>query len=106
MLWPYRGNDEASSVSGVPLWDLELVTGGNTSQQAIAAAIERLQRELARLSGTEGLLLGGAQVGSLALSQDKSQNFALVVDSALADLKGSYESDVVGVIIKLNGIDP
>jgi hypothetical protein len=101
----YRNTDEGASVSGTPLWDLELVTGGNTSADAVARAIERLQRELARLAGTEGLLLGGAQVGSLALSQDKSQNFALVVDSALADLKGAYEIDVVGTLIALNGID-
>lgn len=100
----YRDEGENATPSGTPLWDLELLTGGSTSANAIAAAIERLQRELARLAGTEGLLLGGDKVGSLALSRDKSQNFALVVDSALNELSETFDQDVIGALMGLNGI--
>lgn len=101
----YRDEGETRSPSSVPLWDLELLTGGNTSAVAVAAAIERLQREMARIAGTEGLLLGGDKVGSLALSKDKTANFALIVDSALKELTESFQKDVVETLMALNGID-
>ncbi len=100
----YRDQGETRSPSGTPLWDVELMTGGSTSVQAVAAAIERLQREIARLFGTEGILLGGANVGSLALSRDKSHQLAVVVDSALSELKEAYQRDVVETVCMLNGI--
>ena len=100
----WRGRGEDATPSSTPLWDLELLTGGTTGIAAVGNAIERLQRELARLAGTEGLLLGGDKVGSLALSRDKTQNFALVVDSALTELREVYDKDVIGTIMLLNGI--
>ena len=100
----YRGTDEAKTPSSTPLWDVELLTGGGTSVEAVAAAIERLGREIARLFGTEGILLGGANVGSMALSRDKSHQFAVVVDSALSELKEAYQRDIVETVCSLNGI--
>lgn len=100
----YRDEGENRTPSGTPLWDMELLTGGSTSLEAVANAIERLQRQLARLAGTEGLLLGGDKVGSLALSEDKSQNFAVVIDSALTELKETFDQDIIGTIMELNGI--
>lgn len=100
----YRDTGENKTPSGTPLWDVELMTGGSTGMEAVAAAIERLQREIARLFGTEGILLGGANVGSLALSRDKSHQLAVVVDSALSELKEAYQRDVVETVCILNGI--
>jgi len=101
----YRDQGETKAPSGVPLWDVELLTGsGSMSLQAIAAAVERLQREIARLFGTEGILLGGANVGSLALARDKSHQLAVVIDSALTELAQAYQTDLVETICTLNGI--
>ena len=100
----YRDEGEQRAPVGPPLWDVELMTGGSTSAEAVAKAIDRLQHELARLSGTEGLMIGGGTTGSLALSRDKSGQLALVVDSALAEVKEVYESDFVKPLMLLNGI--
>jgi hypothetical protein len=100
----YRATDEGKTPSATPLWDVELMTGGSTGMEAVAAAIERLQREIARLFGTEGILLGGSNVGSLALSRDKSHQLAVVVDSALSELKEAYQRDIVETVCTLNGI--
>lgn len=102
---PYFDLGEAQAPSGPPQWDLSIITGGATSFDQVAQAIERLQRQLARLAGTEGLLLGGDKVGSLALSEDKSQNFAVMVDSALIELAEVFDQDVIGTIMELNGIN-
>ena len=101
----YRGTGESKTPSSTPLWDVELLTGtGSTSLQSMAGAIERLQREIARLFGTEGILLGGANVGSLALARDKSHQLAVVIDSALSELAQVYQRDLVETICSLNGI--
>ncbi len=100
----YRDRGENESPSSQYLWDLELITGGNTSAEAIARSIERLQRELARLSGTEGILLGDNRVGSLALAENKSATFALVIDSALTDIQDAFQVDLVETLMILNGI--
>lgn len=101
---PYRSQDEAATPSAVPQWDLELLSGdASASEQTIAAAIERLNREIARILGVEGLLLGGDKVGSMALSKDKSDNLALQVDSTLGELAESFAKDLVRPLFSLNG---
>ena len=73
----YETKDQAERPSNVPLWDVELLTGSATSFAENAAAIERLNRELARILEVEQLLLGAGQ-GSYALSQDKTHQFYLL----------------------------
>lgn len=105
---PYRSTDEASTPSNVPQWDLQLLRGEGTGtvNEAVSGAISRLNLEMATVLGVEGLLLGSEKVGSLALSRDKSHNFALIVDSSLAELRASVSKDVVDVLMRLNGWDP
>ncbi len=66
-------------------------------------AIERINREIARILGVEHLLLGGDGKGSLALSRDKTQSFGLIVDSTLTELEFVMKNDVARVIVVLNG---
>ena len=102
----YRNLDEAASPSNVKQWDLELLKGDNAnSSEAVALAIERLNVEMARIMGVEGLLLGAGTNGSQALSRDKSHNFALIVDSTLDELAETMQKDFVEVIFDLNGWD-
>lgn len=100
----YQSKDAESSPSNVKQWDLELLKGDAPSLPEVAAAIERETRQLARILGTETLLLGDG-AGSFALSKDKSHNFALMVDSALVEIAESLETDFVEVIFELNGWD-
>ncbi len=101
----YQTIDEAERPSNVRQWDLELLRSGATSQEAVAAAIQRTNQEMARLLGVEGMLLGSNTLGSQALSSDKSKNFAMTVDSALLELSETFKKDFLGPLWLLNGWD-
>lgn len=104
---PYRSLDENASPSTVRKWDMDLLEGDGASQgqESILKAIERVNREIARVLGVEQLLLGEGDRGSFALSRDKSNNFALVVDSTLQELTAVFDRDYVGPLMRLNGWD-
>jgi phage gp29-like protein len=71
----------------------------------MAAAIERINREMARILGVEQLLLGSDSKGSFALSKDKTQSFGIIVDSCLKELRETFEKDFLGPLWTLNGWD-
>ena len=99
----YESADESQRASNAKQWDIELMKSGGSSHKELADAIERKVREIARCLGVEHLLLGDNGVGSFAMSQDKSHNFALIVDTSIKDLQAVYASDVVTRIFELNG---
>ncbi len=100
---PYESQDEAGTPSTIRQWDIDLLKGSSTSLPEMAKAIERVNREIARTLGVEGLLLGEQTAGSHALSKDKSLNFALIVDSTLSELADTFKRDFIGRIFELNG---
>jgi hypothetical protein len=71
----------------------------------MAMAIERLNREMARVLGVEHLLLGSDSAGSFALSKDKTQSFGLIVASTLQEIKETFQSDFLVPLFELNGWD-
>lgn len=99
----YESEDESRKPSNVKQWDVELLKGGNTSADAVANAIMRKNREIARVLNVEHLLLGDGTRGSAALSRDKSQSFAMMVDGTLDETVETVERDVVLPIFMLNG---
>lgn len=101
----FTGQDEERNPSATPKFDLSLLTGSATTLPDAARAIERVNREIARVLGTESLLLGSGE-GSLALARDKTHQFALVVDAALVEIGAAFRRDLLDVIWKLNGWDP
>ena len=101
----YQTTDERNSPSNVRQWDVELLKGDPQSVEEIASAIERLNREMARILGVEQLLLGESAGGCHALSRDKTQAFGLMVDSALVAIKEVIERDLLDTLWSLNGWD-
>ncbi len=101
----YETTDDKKTPSGERMWDVELLQGSATSQDAVARAIERLTREVARVLNVEHLLLGSTSVGSLGLSKDKSLTFALMVASTLQELAETFEADLVVPMFEMNGWD-
>ena len=99
----YQDEGDSGSYSNIPQWSVDLLKGSATSFADVATAIERLNREIARTLGVEGLLLGESTSGSHALSKDKSLNFALIVDSTLTELVDTYEKDMIHRLWELNG---
>lgn len=99
----YESKDEAGRASSAKQWNVELLKGSATSFKENAEAIERINRELARILGVEQLMLGAGGAGSFALSQDKTNNFFLLVDSALLEVRESVEDDLLDTLWDLNG---
>ncbi len=98
-----RTDDEAARPSATPEWDLNLLEAGITGQEAINTAINRVNRELAIVLGTENLLTGADGVGSNALSKDKSDNFFTVVESSLGELRETFTKEYIDPLWELNG---
>lgn len=99
----YTSEDDKGTPSSVRQWDVELLKGSNTTQEAVASTINRINHEIARILGVEGLLLGGDKVGSLALSKDKSNNLFLIVDGSLLEIAEQFSADIVNPLFRLNG---
>jgi len=99
---PYRGTDAQAIPLGGPQYEMNIVQGQSTGQNEIARSIERINREIARVLGTEHLLLGDGE-GSQALSRDKSQNFAAMIDGSLIEVADSLKRDYITPLMKLNG---
>ena len=99
----YESQDESSSPSSQLQWTVELLKGGSTSFAENAAAIERINKEMARVLNVEQLMLGSGEAGSFALSKDKTNSFLSMVDSVLMEIAESVESDLIGTLWELNG---
>ena len=103
---PYRGSGEQQTpVGNARQWDIELLQGDGGPHVEIAAAIERVNREMARILGVEQLLLGSDSAGSFALSRDKTQSFGLLVDGTLLEIRKTFEKDFLDPLFELNGWD-
>jgi hypothetical protein len=102
----YSTADERNAPSAVRQWDVEILQGEPQGQKEVAAAIERLNREMARVLGVEQMLLGGDSTGSFALAKDKSQSLGLIIDSCLQSVRETMEKDLLTPIWQLNNWDP
>lgn len=102
---PWLTSDEKQSPSTKLQWDIELLDGGEYSLAEVAAAIQRVNQEIARILNVEQLLMGGTDRGSHAMSKDKSQSLGLVVDSTLKELTEQFQRDLITRVWELNGWD-
>lgn len=101
----YESTGDQRTPSAQAQWGVDVIKAGQTSAPELAAAIQRINREVARVLGTENILLGETGAGSLAMARDKSDQFALIVDSTLKELAESFQTDLVVPFMKLNGWD-
>lgn len=100
---PYRSaTDTGETPSNVYKWGLELLKGDPKGLDEIGAAVDRLNRELARILGGEHLMLGDGG-GSRALGDSKVKNFHLQLEGVMADIADAGERDVLGPVWTLNG---
>ena len=100
----YRSQDDARSPSSVYEYDLQLLQGSNPALNEVASAIDRVNREIGRILGVEHLLLGDGDRGSEALARSKADNFALIVESTLNEIRETVVKDVVRTAMRLNGL--
>jgi hypothetical protein len=98
----FSDSDAGDQVSAVPQWGFELLSGAGVGHAEIAAAIDRLQREIARIIGVEHLMMGDMG-GNRALSEDKSRNLYLIANSVLKYIAQRVKSDILIPLWRLNG---
>ena len=99
----YISGDDKETVSATPKWSVDLLKSSSTGLPDIAKAISRLNMELARILGTEQLLLGEGSSGSYGLSSDKTQNFFLLINHTLRELASSVTTDLLYPLWAMNG---
>lgn len=99
----YKSIDEAGTPSSSAQWGVDLLSASNSSQPAVAKAIERLTRSIARLLGAEHILLGESGGGSLAMARSKAKNFGLIVDGTLVEIAQQFDKDLIGPLAEMNG---
>lgn len=102
----YVTTDDKKSPSQVPQWAVELLKSEASGQADIAVAIQRINREIARVLGIEALLLGESGAGSLAMHKDKSKGLAMLCDGTLQEIREGMDKDLIGPLFELNGWDP
>jgi hypothetical protein len=98
-------SENGESVSNVPQWDLQFASYSASGLDEIGTAIDRINIEIARVLGVEGLMIGSGSSGSRAASEDKSANLYLHANAALDDIGEAYERDLFGALLRYNGID-
>lgn len=101
----YRSTtDNGESVSNVPLWGVEFAKVSASGLDEIGKAIERLNYDIARVLGVEGLMIGTGSSGSRAAAEDKSSNLHLQANAAMDDIQEAYQRDLIGAVMRLNAI--
>lgn len=91
--------------SSIPQWGIELLKGDPGAIQELGEAINRTNLEMARIMGTEAIMMGADGKGSLALSKDKSSNLYIQVNSTLKQMTEQLSKDVIDPLWALNGFD-
>jgi len=99
----YQSNDAASSPSGVPLFDLEMLSSTNSSAGPLNTSIERKHREIARILGIESLLLGTGGSAQASVSKDKTSQLQSTIMRMNKDIGHVVDSDVIDRVWRLNG---
>lgn len=100
---PYT--DKEGRISAVPKWAVELLKSEAGALPQLQAAIERVNREIARVIGAEFMLMGGSSSGSHAMHADKTDQFGNLIQSTLGEMAGFARNDLARPLVALNGLD-
>jgi len=101
----YRGGGSPDAITSIQKWAFELLRGDGNGTAEVAAAIGRIQFEIARVMGIEFAMMGGGG-GSLAMHDDKTSMLALNLQTTLTEVADFATNDLARVLVALNGLDP
>lgn len=99
-------NIRRDSLEGLSMpagWKLELLSTGGRRQFDTNAIIERYDTRIAMTVLADFVLLGHQNVGSLALSSDKTQMFSMAVGAYLDIICETFNNKAIPALIDLNG---
>jgi hypothetical protein len=98
-------SETGETVSPVYEWGIELLKGEQSSIDALAAAVKRIEFQMAAIMGVASMLTGREGEGSRALSEDQSRNLYLTVNATLAEMAEGVDRDLIGPVWAMNGFD-
>lgn len=84
-------------------WELELLSTGGQRQFDTTAIIERYDSRIAMTCMADFILLGHQNVGSFALSSDKTKMFAMAIGSYLDIICEVFNNQAIPALIDING---
>ncbi|MDD3229155.1 MAG: hypothetical protein PHE09_08040 [Oscillospiraceae bacterium] len=84
-------------------WKLELLSTGGRRQFDTNAIVERYDTRIAMTVLADFVLLGHQQVGSFALSSDKTELFSMAVGAYLDIICEAFNNQAIPTLIELNG---
>lgn len=93
------------SLEGITLpagWKLELLSTGGRRQFDTSAIIERYDTRIAMTVLADFVLLGHQQVGSFALSSDKTEMFSMAIGAYLDIICEVFNNKAIPALISLN----
>ena len=99
-------NIRRDSLEGLVLpngWELELLTTGGQRQFDTSAIIERYDTRIAMTCMADFILLGHQNVGSFALSSDKTKMFSMAIGSYLDIICEVFNNQAIPALIDING---
>lgn len=100
VVWPVRYDE-----SGNKMYDLQLLSSGGTRNFDTTTIINRYDQRMLMTCLADFLLLGAQQVGSFALSSDKTDLFAVALGSLLDTIQEVYNGYAVPRLYALNGMN-
>jgi hypothetical protein len=100
VVWPRKYDADGHS-----LYDLELLSSGGSRQFNTNQIIDRYDQRIAMTVLADFLLLGHENVGSFALSSDKTDLFAVALGSILDSIQEVYNQYALPRLYALNGMD-
>lgn len=101
----YQGADQ-NTISQIQKWALELLKGNSNGVAEVAAAIARVQLEIARVLGVEFVMMGGTSSGSHAMHGSKTDFFGRNLQTILNEVGQFATRDLAYQLVGLNGLDP
>lgn len=101
VIWPQVFDEQ-----GHPLYELKLLAAGGARQFDLNGTITRYKQEIAMTVLADFILLGHEQVGSFALSSDKTDLFAVALGTYLDSIQEVINRFAVPRLWILNGMDP
>lgn len=84
-------------------WELKLLTSGGQRQFDTSAVIERYDSRMAMTCMADFVLLGHQNVGSFALSRDKTKMFSMAIGSYLDIICEVFNNQAIPALIDING---
>jgi len=94
---------QAFDDKGNKLYDLELLSTGGRRQFDTTAIIQRYDQRISMTVLADFVLLGHEGVGSLALSEDKTDLFTLALRTWVTDIAEVFNRHAIPRLIELNG---